>query len=219
MPKSICTVCGIGEIIEVPMDPEGTYTYPLCSNKDCPTYDDPYAIDDPFVDMDEPPPATDLKDSIKVLREGLESLKRYILGLIQDGDALNARSLLEGVINMLLPDDRIPPGRAWATESQKDHLGMRETASKNFHYAGMDKGKLRFLTREVFEWLLQTEEDLRQELIERAEYLLRALRDLIAGQKDPPSPRAVEMLKKIEIILMAIHKIDRQGSPPLVPEG
>lgn len=120
---------------------------------------------------------------------------------------------------MLLPDIQIPPGRAWATESKKHRLGMRGMASKILDSIGTDKGMLRFLTREVFEWILQTEHELRQELIERVDYLLGALQALIPAQEDPPSPRSVQILEKIDRILKAIRKIDNEGSPPLIPEA
>lgn len=219
MPK--CLQCG-GEIIEIPMDPEGVYTYSLCSNDDCPSNSEScISEDDIFSDVEEylQSPATDQPPAESVLRSGLARIIRQrIMDLNEAGDILQARSLLESAINLFLFDNKIPPGRRFATESQKYGLGMKGMALRILNTTDpMDVRKLKLLTITVFEWLLQTEDELKQYLNERLEHLshlLKALEAMISGYKD--SPANTKIRHDIKVILLALAKIDREGSPPVI---
>lgn len=227
-----CYYCGAHTEI-VPIGP-GDETYQLCTNGECITNTPPDDLDyEPFDPTEEclawpdeafPDPVptggcpvlpvTTQVQLADILRNGLEVFRWGILSLIAAGDMSQARSLLEIVINVLLHDNTIPPGRSFATKARELGLGMRGMALKKLEVTANDMNELRFLTRAVFNWLVQTEQELKKDLAEQLSHLFPALESQIAVHKN--IPEAARLIGKIVIIKKALDNIDRKGSPPII---
>jgi len=226
MPKSICPDCEKGEIIDVPLDEDGTDTYQMCSNPDCPSSSQPYISDEVFDDEDEVfadietslQSPTKKLDPLTVIRVSLLNIRWHISNLISVGDLVNAKSLLESVINMLLPSTRIPPGRRYATESKRLQLKMRAMGLHLYNLKSSDPIKhLTHVTLTVFDWLLQTEDELKQGLIGQLRDLVPAIEAVMSNDKT--SPKGAQMIDRVRIIRLALDRVDSEGSPPVIPEG
>jgi hypothetical protein len=217
IPENPCPECG-QEMIEEFLDADGEITLPRCPNDDCPSNLLPDDIDNDIFSQIEnsvQPDAPQL-DPLIVIRGSLDNIRWHILNLLKIGELPTAKAHLGDVINLLLPHDRIPPGRPYATLSKKDKLSMRGMALRKYNLEASDSAKdLMHLTLTVFKWLLQTEEELKQDLIEQLHHLVFAIEAEISINKT--SPMAEQMLHRARIILLALDKIDRDGSPPVIP--
>ena len=212
MPK--CGTCG-EELLIIQLDDD--YEYWMCEKCIIPP------DEEIFNNMEDPVSfPSEAQDPVNIdVKTTLLSVSKFIMNCINDGKISEAKILFENIIELIPPDKPIPPGRPWATKSKKIDLGMKDTAImllrhglQNPVYPGITL--LKYLHWALFSWLLQTEEELKINLIRN--WLSLCEKYLSEISINMNAPHAAKMLDIMNIIRMALNKIDRYGSHPVMNE-